>query len=86
MTPFTLTKSFPKEILGRALPGALGHRTEMTVSEVSPSYARASGGSDLNLRLTVSATGQLELALQDHSLAGLAGLKVNESVLLKFKG
>ena len=59
---------------------------EMTVSEVSPSYARASGGSDLNLRLTVSATGQLELALQDHSLAGLAGLKVNESVLLKFKG
>ncbi len=59
---------------------------EMTVSEVSPSYARANGGSDLNLRLTVSATGQLELALQDHSLAGLAGLKVNESVLLKFKG
>lgn len=58
---------------------------EMLVSELTPSYLRPDGGNDLNLRLTVSATGQLELALQDHSLAGLAGLKVNESVLLRFK-
>ena len=56
---------------------------EMTVSEISPSYYR--NGNDLNLRLTISATGQLELALQGHSLAQLTGLKVNGSVLLKFK-
>lgn len=56
---------------------------EMTVSEINPSYYRNSN--DLNLRLTISATGQLELALQGHSLAQLAGLKVNGSVLLKFK-
>ena len=56
---------------------------DMTVGEVSPAYQR--GGNDLSLRLTVSATGQLELALQGHSLAQLAGLKVNESVLLRFK-
>ena len=59
---------------------------EMMVSELSPAYRRGNDDNDPTLRLTVSATGQLELALQNRSLAPLAGLKVNESVLLKFKG
>ena len=58
---------------------------EMMVSEVSPSYHRSDRG-EFNLILTVSATGQLELALQNHNLAQLSGLKNNSSVLLKFKG
>lgn len=37
------------------------------------------------LRLTVSATGLLELAVKESSLAQLVGLRVNESVLLRFK-
>jgi hypothetical protein len=37
------------------------------------------------LRLTVSATGLLELAIKDSSLISLLGIKVNESVLLRFK-
>ncbi|MCR5445071.1 MAG: SAM-dependent chlorinase/fluorinase [Bacteroidales bacterium] len=57
---------------------------EMTVGEIGASYQRG-GANDMSLRLTVSATGQLELALPNRSLAQLAGLRVNESVLLKFK-
>jgi len=56
---------------------------ELRVSELSPSYQKPAA--DGGLRLTVSATGQLELALQGRSLAQLAGLKVNGSVLLQFK-
>ena len=55
---------------------------ELKVSELSRSYRRAG---DSGLRLTVSATGQLELAFEGRSLAQLAGLKVNSSVLLQFK-
>lgn len=58
---------------------------EMTVSEVSAAYQRGTDANDLSLRLTVSATGHLELALQRRSLAQLTGLKVNESVLLRFR-
>lgn len=59
---------------------------EMTVSEVSPAYQLGGGELDDSLRLTVSATGQLELALQNRSLASLSGLRINSSVLLRFKG
>lgn len=58
---------------------------ELTVSEISPSYQRGNRPNDPSLRLTVSATGQLELAFQNRSLAQLWGVKVNEGVLLKFK-
>lgn len=58
---------------------------EMTVGEIGASYVRSTGAADMSLRLTVSATGQLELALPNRSLAQLAGLRVNESVLLRFK-
>ena len=58
---------------------------EMTVGEIAAAYQRGGNASDLSLRLTVSATGQLELALPNRSLAQLTGLRVNESVLLRFK-
>ena len=58
---------------------------ELVVSEVSPSYLRGQNPNDPSLRLTVSATGQLELAFHGRSLAQLAGLKVNSSVLLQFR-
>jgi len=56
---------------------------DMFVSELSSAYQRADN--DMGLRLTVSATGQLELALRQRSLAMLLGLHVNDSVLLRFK-
>ena len=37
------------------------------------------------LRLTVSATGMLELAVKESSFTQLMGLKANDSVLLRFK-
>lgn len=58
---------------------------EMTVNELSPAYQRGGDANDDNLRLTVSATGLLELALPNRSLAQLCGMRVNASVLLKFK-
>ena len=58
---------------------------EMTVNRFCPSYQEGNNVGDPHLRLTVSATGQLELALQRRSLAQLAGLRVNSSVLLRFK-
>lgn len=57
-------------------------RGDMYVTELSRDYRCGGNG---ELRLTVSATGQLELALNSRSLAQFAGLKVNGSVLLKFK-
>ena len=57
---------------------------DMFVTELSPAYQKGTGN-DTNLRLTVSATGQLELALQRRSLTLLLGLHVNDSVLLRFK-
>ncbi len=57
-------------------------RGDMYVTELSRDYRSGGNG---ELRLTVSATGQLELALNSRSLAQFAGLKVNGSVLLKFK-
>ncbi len=68
---------------------------ELTVSEVSPSYYRhkeaertlnrSRVNNDASLCLTVSATGWLELALLRRTLAPLTDLRVNESVLLRFK-
>lgn len=58
---------------------------ELTTSELIPSYHRGSGGNNLGLILTVSATGMLELAFENRSLARLHGIKLNEGVLLKFK-
>lgn len=63
---------------------------EMEVSELSlgyrhPGHSRPTTSSDFSLQLTVSATGQLELALRERSLAQLIGLKPNSSVLLRFK-
>ena len=37
------------------------------------------------LRLTVSATGLLELAVKESSFAQLIGLRANDPVLLRFK-
>ncbi len=57
------------------------------VKELMLSYHQQHANSDPSrkLRLTVSATGFLELAVKESSLAQLVGLRVNESVLLKFK-
>lgn len=58
---------------------------ELTVSKVSPFYP-GPDSNDLHLRLTVSATGQLELSFPNRSLAQLYGVQVNERVLLEFLG
>ncbi len=58
---------------------------ELLVNEISPTYRRGTETNNPGLILTVSATGLLELAMQNRSLAQLAGIRVNESVLLKFK-
>jgi len=58
---------------------------DMEVSELTTTYFRGNAA-DLRLQLTVSATGHLELALRERSLAQLSGLKPNDSVLLRFKG
>lgn len=58
---------------------------EMVVKEISPSYQN-SGNNEYGLVLTVSVTGQLELAMKNNNLARLQGVKCNERVLLKFKG
>lgn len=61
---------------------------DSVVSELSNSYhpqTAAAQDRRNRLRLVISSTGLLELAVSDGSLAQLIGLKVNESVLLKFK-
>lgn len=57
------------------------------VNELMSSYFQQHANPDprRRLRLTVSATGLLELAIKDSSLIGLVGIRVNESVLLHFK-
>ncbi|MBR4505604.1 MAG: SAM-dependent chlorinase/fluorinase [Bacteroidales bacterium] len=57
------------------------------VTELMLDYHQQRSNSDPNhkMRLTVSATGLLELALKESSLARLIGLRVNDSVLLRFK-
>lgn len=70
------------EALRQGRPFVMQVRGDMYVTEMSGDYRRGGNG---DLRLTVSATGQLELALNGRSLAQFAGLKVNGSVLLKFK-
>ena len=73
-------KEFERLRQGRAF--VIQVRGDMYVTELSRDYRSGGNG---ELRLTVSATGQLELALNSRSLAQFAGLKVNGSVLLKFK-
>ena len=56
---------------------------ELEVNSLSRSYSSA--GTAPIMQLTVSATGHLELAMRNRSLAQLAGLRPNESVMLTFK-
>ncbi|MBP5678060.1 MAG: SAM-dependent chlorinase/fluorinase [Bacteroidales bacterium] len=60
---------------------------EMEVSELTTSYYRQAPTADPKkmMLLTVSSTGQMELAMREGSLAQLAGLKAGASVLLRFK-
>lgn len=57
---------------------------DIEVTEFSTTYYRGTTA-DMRLQLTVSATGQLELALRERSLAQLVGLQLKGSVLLRFK-
>ena len=61
---------------------------DQEVTEVLASYYQQHAQSDprRKLRLTVSATGMLELAVKESSFTQLMGLKANDSVLLRFKG
>ncbi len=61
---------------------------DQEVSEVMASYYQQHERNDprRKLRLTVSATGMLELAVKESSFTQLMGLKANDSVLLRFKG
>ena len=60
---------------------------DQEVTELMTGYYQQHASSDprRKLRLTVSATGWLELAVKESSLAQLVGMRVNESVLLRFK-
>ena len=60
---------------------------EQEVTELMVSYHQQHAQSDprRKLRLTVSATGMLELAVKESSFTQLMGLKANDSVLLRFK-
>lgn len=60
---------------------------DQEITELSASYYQqtATGGRSQRLRLTVSATGMLEIAISESSMAQYIGLRVNEPVLLKFK-
>ena len=69
-----------------------GRKFEMTVreqriSEVMDSYFQHHSSNDprRKLRLTVSATGLLELAVKESSFAQLIGLRTNDAVILRFK-
>lgn len=61
---------------------------DQEVVELMASYYQQHAQSDprRRLRLTVSATGMLELAVKESSFTQLMGLKANDSVLLRFKG
>jgi S-adenosylmethionine hydrolase len=60
---------------------------ELEVTELMASYYQQHAQRDPRnkLRLTVSATGMLELAVKESSFTQLIGLKANDSVLLRFK-
>jgi S-adenosylmethionine hydrolase len=60
---------------------------DQDVTEIMTGYYQQHAKIDprRRLRLTVSATGLLELAVKESSLAQLLGLRVSESVLLRFK-
>ena len=60
---------------------------DQEVTELTTGYYSQHTSSDprYRLHLTVSATGMLELAIKEGSLAQLVGLRVSESVLLRFK-
>lgn len=60
---------------------------DQEVTELSSGYYSGNDSNDprRRLRLVVSATGMLELAIKEGSLAQLVGLRVSESVLLRFK-
>lgn len=60
---------------------------DQEVTEVMASYWQQHAKSDprRKLRLTVSATGMLELAVKESSFTQLMGLKTNDPVLLRFK-
>ena len=60
---------------------------DQKVTELTANYHNATDINDPRhrLQLTVSATGMLELAIKEGSLAQLVGLRVSESVLLYFK-
>lgn len=69
-----------------------GRQFEMTVreqriNEVMNSYFQQHATNDprRKLRLTVSATGLLELAVKESSFVQLIGLRTNDAVILKFK-
>jgi len=60
---------------------------EQRINEVMQSYHQQHASADprRKLRLTVSATGLLELAVKESSFAQLIGLRTNDAVILKFK-
>ena len=60
---------------------------DQEVTELVAGYWQQNASNDprRKLRLTVSATGLLELAVKESSLAQLLGVRVNSSVLLRFK-
>jgi hypothetical protein len=60
---------------------------DLEVTELTIGYYSQHTSTDPRhrLHLTVSATGMLELAIKEGSLAQLVGLRVSESVLLRFK-
>ena len=60
---------------------------DQRISEVMGSYYQQHATSDprRKLRLTVSATGHLELAVKESSFVQLIGLRTNDAVILKFK-
>ena len=69
-----------------------GRRFEMVVreqriTEVMDSYFQQHASNDprRKLRLTVSATGLLELAVKESSFLQLMGLRTNDAVILRFK-
>ena len=60
---------------------------EQRINEVMNSYFQQHATNDprRKLRLTVSATGLLELAVKESSFVQLIGLRTNDAVILKFK-
>ena len=60
---------------------------EQRINEVMNSYYQQHSSADprRKLRLTVSATGLLELAVKESSFVQLIGLRTNDEVILRFK-